>query len=204
MLFFAPRHVVVTTVHALNTGTQPIEIGKRGIAPLIAGFAGRARPVRRAADDTVAIVHTPGATDSSKVTDLTHGDIVNQAATARGLLSLGPDDVVMGCQPLFEAFGITCALTPALVTGATLVLLPRLDPRRAPETISAEQVTVFEGVPSMYAAMLGVADRDELGFSALRVCMSAVHRCRWRFCAESKRDSAASCWSWTDRAIAIS
>ena len=38
--------------------------------------------------------------------------------------------------------------------------------------IAAERVTVFEGVPTMYKSMLASADRYQLDFSSLRVCIS--------------------------------
>ena len=38
--------------------------------------------------------------------------------------------------------------------------------------IAAERVTVFEGVPAMFRSMLAAADRYQLDFSSLRVCMS--------------------------------
>jgi long-chain acyl-CoA synthetase len=91
--------------------------------------------------------------------------------TARSLLKLGPEDTVMGCLPLFHAFGMTCGLVAAVSTGATLALLPRFDADQALEMIAAEGVTVFEGVPTMYAAMLQTAPRD-LDISSLRVCIS--------------------------------
>ena len=90
----------------------------------------------------------------------------------RSLLNLGPDDVVMGRLPLFHAFGMTCGLIASVSAGATLALLPRFDPGKALEMIAAEHVTVFEGVPTMYVAMLAVGDRYDLDFSALRVCVS--------------------------------
>jgi long-chain acyl-CoA synthetase len=60
----------------------------------------------------------------------------------------------------------------AVSAAATLVLLPRFDSRRALEMIAAERVTVFQGVPAMYKSMLAAADRHQLDFSSLRVCMS--------------------------------
>ncbi|HEY4796446.1 MAG TPA: AMP-binding protein, partial [Mycobacterium sp.] len=92
---------------------------------------------------------------------------------ARRLLSIGPDDVVMGCLPLSHAFGMTCGLAAAISTGATLALLPRFDPGRALEMFAAEQVTIFEGLPFMYAAMLAATAGHEPDLGSLRVCMSA-------------------------------
>src|SRR5271166_3429724 len=62
ILFFSGRRPLATTIAALTAGTQPIRVGKRGIAPLTAGFAGRAEPVSRAEGDAAVILHTPGTT----------------------------------------------------------------------------------------------------------------------------------------------
>lgn len=63
-------------------------------------------------------------------------------------------------------------LLASVSAGATLVLLPRFYSHRALEVIAAQRVTVFESVPTMYKSMLAAADRDQLDFSSLRVCMS--------------------------------
>ena len=59
----------------------------------------------------------------------------------------------MGCLPLFDVFGLTCALNVNR-RRHTLTLLPRFDPGQALEIIARDKVTIFEGVPTMYAAML--------------------------------------------------
>jgi long-chain acyl-CoA synthetase len=173
ILFHAGRRALATELAALTAGTQPVRIGKHGIAPLTAGFAGRTEPVDRAEDDTAFTVYTSGTTGVPKVTELTHAGLArNGSVIAQSVLDLGSDDVVMGCLPLFEGFGLSCGLLAAVSAGATLVLRPRFDSRRVLETMAAERVTVFEGVPAMYRSMLGAADRHQLDFSSLRVCIS--------------------------------
>jgi long-chain acyl-CoA synthetase len=173
MLFFAPWCAPAATAGALAAGASPVGVDAALLQDLTADFTGRSRPVTRAGDDTAVILHTSGTTGRPKGAQLTHGNLVcNQAVTARSLLNLGPDDVVMGCLPLFHAFGMTCGLVAAVSTGATLALLPRFDPAKALEMMAAEHVTVFEGVPTMYAAMLAVGDRYDLDLSSLRVCVS--------------------------------
>ena len=74
--------------------------------------------------------------------------------------------VVMGCLPLFHVFGLTCGLNSAVLAGATLSLLPRFDPARTLELIERDGVTIFEGVPTMYSALLaagGSANRYVFG-----------------------------------------
>ena len=91
--------------------------------------------------------------------------------SATGLLDLGPDDVIMGCLPLFHTFGQTCGLNAAIAGGASITLLPRFDARRVLEIVRRDRVTVFEGVPTMYVALVGQAERAAAAAS-LRVCIS--------------------------------
>jgi len=75
-----------------------------------------------------------------------------------------------------ERLGMTCGLLAAISSGSKLVLPsvdPALDPGTALETIAAERVTVFEGVPAMYVALLDAAQHYDEDFSSLRVGVSA-------------------------------
>jgi long-chain acyl-CoA synthetase len=74
--------------------------------------------------------------------------------------------------PLFHSFGQTCAMNNCVGGGAMLTLLPRFDPAKALEIIARDEVSVFEGVPTMYAAMLQHPDADAADTSSLRVCVS--------------------------------
>jgi long-chain acyl-CoA synthetase len=130
-------------------------------------------PVSRADDDTAVLLYTSGTTGKPKGAELTHGGLNrNQAVTARTLIEVGPDDVVMGCLPLFHVFGMGCGMNAAISSGAMLTLIPRFTPGKALQVIDRHRVTIFEGVPTMYAAMLGVPERDEYDVSTLRCCVS--------------------------------
>jgi long-chain acyl-CoA synthetase len=79
--------------------------------------------------------------------------------------------VVMGCLPLFHVFGLTCGLNATVTAGSTLTLLPRFDAGKALGIIQRDRVTIFEGVPTMYAAMLHyTGERPDV--SSLRLCVS--------------------------------
>lgn len=144
------------------------------LARLIADLPAQAAPVPRAGEDTAVILHTSGTTGRPKGAELTHAGLAGNAeVTARTLIQIGPDDVVMGALPLFHVFGLTCGLNASVLVGATLTLVPRFDPRIALEVIARDRVTVFEGVPTMYAAMLSVAgELDAAATASLRVCVS--------------------------------
>ncbi|MBA4085855.1 MAG: long-chain-fatty-acid--CoA ligase [Kytococcus sp.] len=132
-----------------------------------------ATPVERAGDDTAVILYTSGTTGRPKGAELTHDNLdLNAKRSAEDIIGIRPDDVIMGCLPLFHVFGLTCGLNAAVRQGATLTLIPRFDPGKALEVIARDQVTIFEGVPTMYGAMLhhpAVQDTDK---SSLRTCVS--------------------------------
>jgi len=174
LLVFAASCAAAATAGALAAGVPPIGVGEHTLEQLTSGFLGQAWPVTRASNDNAVILHTSSAAGAPKGAQLTHSNLVsNQAAVGRRLLDIGPDDVVLGCLPLFHAFGMTCGLGAAVSSGATLALLPGFDPGRALEMIAAERVTVFEGIPPMYAAMLGAIAGHDLDVGSLRVCISA-------------------------------
>ncbi len=123
-------------------------------------------------DDTAVILYTSGTTGTPKGAELTHASLYrNAAVTSTTLFDLGPQDVVMGCLPLFHTFGQTCGLNAAVVSGACLTLMPRFDPATALKVIERDRVTVFEGVPTMYVAMLHAGPRVA-DTSTLRLCVS--------------------------------
>ena len=157
---------------AAETGAQIIEVPESALATLLAGQVPAEIAVAAAGDDAV-ILYTSGTTGQPKGAELTHANLYRNAElTAVTLLQNGPDDVVMGCLPLFHVFGLTCGLNAALFAGSSLTLLPRFDPGQALQIIGRDKVTIFEGVPTMYAAMLHHPDSAKADVSSLRVCVS--------------------------------
>jgi long-chain acyl-CoA synthetase len=129
--------------------------------------------VQRQGDDTAVILYTSGTTGTPKGAELTHDSLrTNCEVTAKTLAQLTPDDVILGALPLFHSFGQTCGLNAAVSGGACLSMIPRFDPVKALEIIQRDGVTVFEGVPTMYHAMLNVPDREAYEVSSLRLCIS--------------------------------
>ena len=145
-----------------------------GLAALTNDLPAQQSPVERDDTDTAVILHTSGTTGKPKGAELTHGGLARNAeVTARTLLGIEFGDVVMGCLPLFHVFGLTCGLNTSVLVGATLTLIPRFDPRSAVQVIERDKVTVFEGVPTMYAAMLSVAQEfPPSATESLRACAS--------------------------------
>jgi len=158
---------------AADAGAQAITVATPDLADLLADYAPATEQPGREDDDDAVILYTSGTTGKPKGAQLTHANLVRNAElTARTLLKNDPDDVMMGCLPLFHVFGLTCGLNATVVAGGTLTLLPRFDPAKALEIIQRDKVTIFEGVPTMYAALLHHPEADPAMAATLRVCVS--------------------------------
>jgi long-chain acyl-CoA synthetase len=158
---------------AADAGAEAMAVETPDMAGALDGLApGGEQSGRSDADDAV-ILYTSGTTGKPKGAELTHAGLVRNAElTARTLLRSSPDDVMMGCLPLFHVFGLTCGLNATVAAAGTLTLLPRFDPAKALEIIQRDSVTIFEGVPTMYAAMLHLPGADAAQAATLRVCVS--------------------------------
>jgi long-chain acyl-CoA synthetase len=173
-LFGTPLFASEATAGAAEVGAQCWLVDDAGLAELIADVPAQEAPVDRDDDDVAVILHTSGTTGKPKGAMLTHGNLgCNADVAVRTLVELGHDDVVMGCLPLFHVFGLTCGLNGSVLAGATLTLIPRFDPRVALEVIERDRVTVFEGVPTMYSALLSLAGQAAPDATrSLRTCVS--------------------------------
>ncbi len=126
----------------------------------------------RTPPDTAALLYTSGTTGRPKGAELTHENLLRNCQVSRDLFGIADGAVVLGALPLFHTFGQTCAMNAAVVGSCALTLLPRFDPARALEIIERDSVNVFEGVPTMYGAMLNLEGHERYDTSTLRVCAS--------------------------------
>jgi long-chain acyl-CoA synthetase len=150
-----------------------IVVDEAGFPGLLAAVAPDSEVADRSSSDTAVILYTSGTTGQPKGAELTHGNLISNTDVARSdIVRAGPEDVIFGGLPLFHVFGQTVALNVAVASGACLTLLPRFDPAHALRIIEGHRVTVFEGVPTMYVALLHQSDRAGYDISALRMCIS--------------------------------
>jgi long-chain acyl-CoA synthetase len=157
---------------AEDAGTEAIVVTPGEFEQLLADTDPDTDVVDRAETDTAVILYTSGTTGTPKGAELTHDNLWRNCKLARDLFDLGDGAVTLGALPLFHSFGQTCGMNATIIGGGTLTLIPRFDPEKALEIIQRDRVTVFEGVPTMYSAMLHVPDRDRFDVSSLEICVS--------------------------------
>jgi long-chain acyl-CoA synthetase len=123
-------------------------------------------------EDTAVILYTSGTTGQPKGAELTHANLTRNAQASESLFSLRSDAVILGALPLFHSFGQTCGMNATISGGGTLTLIPRFEPAKALEIIQRDKVDIFQGVPTMYGAMLHLDGRDSYDTSSLKLCAS--------------------------------
>jgi long-chain acyl-CoA synthetase len=149
--------------------TEVIVVEPAAFDALLAGSE-PADPIDREPTDTAVILYTSGTTGTPKGAELTHANLTANVRASLELFDIGPDTVTLGALPLFHAFGQTCGLNATMAGGGSLSLLPRFSAGAALETIERDRVTVFEGVPTMFAAMLH--HEGDVDASSLQLCVS--------------------------------
>ncbi|GHB67888.1 AMP-dependent synthetase [Streptomyces umbrinus] len=142
-----------------------VETDDDGTGTALDRLAARAVPVETpvpcAPDDIALILYTSGTTGRPKGVMLSHLNLVlNIDTTMLSPFDMRPDDVLLGCLPLFHTFGQVCGMGTCFRAGATLVLMPRFTPDGALDLMVRERCTVLMGVPTMYITLLEAAARD--------------------------------------------
>jgi acyl-CoA synthetase (AMP-forming)/AMP-acid ligase II len=113
-------------------------------------------------------LYTSGTTGRPKGVLLTHG---GQGWAARALVEarrLSSGDRILISAPFFHKNALV-AIKTAMLPGASLVIMPRFDARRAIKAVTRHHCTMVTGVPTMMHMML--AEREEMAgadFSGVR------------------------------------
>jgi long-chain acyl-CoA synthetase len=158
---------------AEEAGAEVIEVEPESFAAALAELDPTAGLADTDEQDTAVILYTSGTTGKPKGAELTHFNLWrNSQISVETTTEAHEGDVVLGALPLFHSFGQTVSMNGALRVGACLTMLPRFDPGEALETIQRDRVTHFQGVPTMYGALLHHPERERFDTSSLRSCIS--------------------------------
>jgi long-chain acyl-CoA synthetase len=172
LLFAWHEFAEAAAAGAEEAGAELILVKPGEFEELVGGYEHSYDTAERADHDTAVILYTSGTTGTPKGAELSHANLARNVEAFSGFTEIDESDVVLGALPLFHSFGQTCGMNAAVRAGACLTLIPRFDPGKALEIIDRDRVTVFEGVPTMYAAMLNHPDRDRYDTSCLKLCAS--------------------------------
>jgi len=143
-------------------------------AAIIANRAAPASVGIDPASDIAVLQYTGGTTGVPKGAMLTHANLTancNQAIAHWDGARMG-EEVMLAVLPLFHVFAMTSVMNYAIAIGAELVLLPRFNLAQVIATIARKKVTIFNAVPTIYAAIGAEAAKRKLDLRSIRLSIS--------------------------------
>jgi len=128
-------------------------------------------------DDVCNMQYTSGTTGFPKGVMLTHYNVVNNGKYIGDHMELSTADRMMIQVPMFHCFGMVLSMTSSMTHGTTMYPLPYFSPKPALACVHNEHITAFNGVPTMFIAMMQHPDFEKTDFSHVRVGIMAGANC---------------------------
>ena len=127
-----------------------------------------------AQEDIALLQYTGGTTGRPKGAMLGHSQLSVNAQQVAGMNPFAnpQDEIFMGALPFFHVFANTALLNHAMVTGASIAMVPRFEAGQVLETIGQYRTTGFPGVPTMFQALLDHPKLAQTDVSSIKVCIS--------------------------------
>jgi acyl-CoA synthetase (AMP-forming)/AMP-acid ligase II len=105
------------------------------------------------AQDVAIMIYTSGTTGDPKGVMLSHANLEFVTGVSLQQEVLLPSDKIFHALPLAHSYGLISALLCGLRAGAEILLLARFSAERLARALLHEEITVFQGVPAMYARL---------------------------------------------------
>jgi acetyl-CoA synthetase len=121
-------------------------------------------------------MYSSGSTGRPKgIVHLQHDMAYSDAAFAKNVLKLKPDDICFSVPKIFFAYGFGNSITFPFSAGAATLLLPgQPKPASIFEAIGRFRPTVFFGLPTLYTTLTRAGGAEAADFSSLRMSVSAA------------------------------
>ncbi|EIZ77835.1 long-chain-fatty-acid--CoA ligase [Novosphingobium sp. Rr 2-17] len=123
-------------------------------------------------DDVVMLLLTSATTGKAKGVMLTSGNLAANYDQTPRWLGLDQDTVILCALPLYNTFGLNQGINAMLVTGCTMVLLPRFDTEQCIQAIHDYQCSFVPAVPTMLQKMIDHPGATKDALSSLRGVMT--------------------------------
>ena len=128
-------------------------------------------------DDVCNMQYTSGTTGFPKGVMLTHYNVVNNGKYIGDHMDLSTADRMMIQVPMFHCFGMVLSMTASMTHGTTMYPMPYFSPKPSLACVHNEHITAFNGVPTMFIAMMQHPDFEKTDFSYMRVGIMAGSNC---------------------------
>ncbi|MCT9933200.1 benzoate-CoA ligase family protein [Planotetraspora sp. A-T 1434] len=181
------RAAGVSNLLVVGVPADELREGEHHFETLAAAQPAELEPAATTPDDVAIWRFTTGSTGTPKACVIAaRSTALSFEWFARGVLDIGPDDVVLPVPKLFFGYANNMtALFPFGVGAAGIVFPERSTADKIFELIAKHRPTILVNVPTMMSAMVAHPKASEQDLSSIRVCISAgealpleLHR-RW-------------------------
>ncbi len=126
-------------------------------------------------DGPALYLSTSGSQGAPRLVPRSHRNLIAISENVARTLDIGPGWRFLGVIPFHYANGFNNSLLVPLLNGATVVMLPKFNPRACADLVQREQIDTLFGSPFIYAALLDSVS-DPVALASLKRCFSAGGR----------------------------
>jgi long-chain acyl-CoA synthetase len=114
------------------------------------------KPVPVKSDDLAVLQYTGGTTGIAKGAMLTHHNLLSNMLQTTKWVPQGRDgqESAICVAPFFHSYGMTVCMNAGIYAGATLILLPRFQPKEVVRALHRYRPSMFPGIPTIYIAIM--------------------------------------------------
>ena len=128
-------------------------------------------------DDTALFQYSGGTTGTSKGAMALHRNVVANTLQIKEWITTAEEgkEIVLMAIPLFHVYGMVAGMNFAMVTGASLVMIPNArDIPDVLENINKYHPTIFPGVPTLYNAINNRPEvkAGKINLRSIKACIS--------------------------------
>ena len=157
--------------HIIATGEKNKDLGMP-FRSLIQEKQSNPPGIKVNADETAVCIYTSGTTGKPKGALLSHQNLVSNVNSLLKVFPASPSDVFSCILPLFHAYSAMGSLLAPFALGAKIVVSEKFTPRKCLQMIQVHRITVFLGVPAIYAVLTQVKNPGDFDLTSLRFCVS--------------------------------
>lgn len=175
-IFFTVGLSAEARAHAGRFGAAPFDLHDAASGALAVGPLREAQPEPVAGDpvrDVAALIYTSGTTGMPKGVMLSHRACLYVASSPGAQRRPTTEDLVYCTLPIAHIFGFTSTWLRGLYGGAHVLLVPRFSAEHLADALE-RGVTIFQGVPQMYAKLLEYARTSGRTLKAPALRMATV------------------------------
>lgn len=155
--------------HILTLDDDPEDAGLIPFANLIEPYEESNLKPSVSLEDVAALYYTSGTTGLPKGAMLTHVNILSSTVAIGKAVNASRKDVPLTCIPMFHTLAMTACIMVPIFGGMTNVLLENFLPQPVLQGFSDWKVTIFVGVPTMFAVLANMPHLDRYDVSHLRL-----------------------------------